>query len=790
MRRSAVVGTLICVFLILLPVLILAHIRFYSSSSRLPEVGEEICPLEGLKAQVRVDLDSRGIPHIVAENREDLFFAQGYVEARDRFFQMDLARRTAEGRLSEVFGESTLERDRLSRLLGFEDVARRQVAELGAGEKGALEAYTAGVNAALREYGQWIAPEVWATGIQPPDWRVEDSLAVAAAFSFDLSASLSAEMRRWQELTHYGPSMAPALWGWNSGQRRAWVPPMAPSLALSSVEDLLTKLKGWGLPGALAESNAWALSSKMTRSGRPLLAVDPHGSVADLGLWYAVDLRSDGLHAAGLGLPGLPGLIHGHNEKVAWAISGSMMDVVDLFEITLNEGRAAELIDGKWMPLRTVREEIGVRWNDEPHTFKIHLSQRGSIIFEQRDRALALRWSGTDIRHPIEAWLRMLEVSGVDDVSEIWKGQAAPPLFLVAADDEGHLLKQQLGLASKRGRGAGKLPAPGRYSRWAWKGYKQGALSIRDPESGFVIAANEDVFSEGEFRKGSKAFDGDFASPWRARRLRDRFMRRKDWSLEESLHLQGDVLSPRILSLLKLLRPSIEEFGKAETARLLDWDGRLEPGSREALIFKRLIREIGEGIGGDEASLSGMDQSPFDADRCLSMLAGGLDQAFWDDRLSSEIEGQDEILRRAIEEIDSIGISGSWGGEHRKAFHHPLYHFPLFGSLFSFVSGRSRLSCGGDDSTLFQTRSDPNRPFRLLQIPNASLVVEVGDWDRCSLILPKGESGRVWSSHSRDQSGSWLPRDARSFVFSSEAVKADRRAGLLLVPKTLGRGVK
>jgi len=557
---------------------------------------------------------------------------------------------------------------------------------------------------------------------------------------------------------------------------------MDPALAPSSVEAVLEHLEGWGLPGSMAEANAWVLSGEMTSSGRNLLAVDPHGPVESVGTWYAIDLKASDLHVTGLGLPGLPGVIIGHNENLAWAVSGSMMDVIDLYDMSLGEGRSAELIDGKWVPLRAVREEIRVRWKEEPVSFKLHVSRNGPVIFEQRDRALALRWSGADIRHPLRAWLKMWTASTVGEVEKAWQDEPAPPLTLLAADREGHLLQQQLGFRPRRGRGAGKLPAPGKQSRWAWKGYQSWVPGRVDPDSGFFIAANEDPFAEGEVPSRISPFVGDFSSPWRARRLRDRFQRRKDWDIESSIALQRDVLSPRLLAMLKFLRPELQKFGVGETRRLLDWDGKLEAESREALIYKKLIRAMGAEIGGDEAALSGMDETAFDADRCLKLLAGGFDGEFWDNRLTSEVEGPEEILKKAIEEVDSGISSGTWGREHRKILHHPLHRFPLFGSLFSTIGGRSRLHCGGDDSTLFQTRWDPSHPFRLLQIPTAGFVTEVGDWDHSMVILPRGESGRLWSSHSQDDVISGLIGDAHPLLFSREAVKADSQAVMQLVP--------
>jgi len=782
MMRSRFFPTAVILLLILLPILTLAHLRYSSSISRLPESGKEICQLPGINAALDIALDYRGIPHISAENRKDLYFAQGFVEARDRFFQMDMARRSAQGKLAELLGEKSVERDRVARTLRFGALAREQAARLNEQESLALESFTAGINAAIDKYGSWISAEVWATGIAPEPWTVEDSLAIFLRWGFEASPALSGEIQRWNELSHYGPELAPRLWGWTRKQQRSWIPAMDQTLAPAPLLDFMEKV--YGREGWTGGANLWALAGSRSATGRPILANDPHQGFDAIREWYAIDLSAPGLHAAGLTLPGIPGLIIGHNERVAWGFSSSGVDDMDLYEIHLDDAGNSEVVDGKAIPLRTIREVLRIRWKDEPLSFKLQLSRSGPVIYQQRDRGIVLRWSGAETGYSLSPYLALLESRNVEESALLWKDSPQPPMIMIAADTGGHLKEQWIGLRPRRRRGAGRLPSPGYSSRWSWNGFHAFASNIHlsDPSDAFLAAANEDVFAEGNLPSSFSPIAGDYSSPWRSRRIRDRLHRRRDWSAESCLELQEDLVSLRLVALLKLLMPDLEELKDSRTSCLLSWDGVLKPDSVKASLYERLLFQLGKEIGDDEASLAGMPETAFHPDRILNLLAGGLSSEFWDDLLTTEIEDRETILRRVFKQLDSEDMTRSWGQVHGRRLRHPLGEFPLFGSFFSFMTRRNHLAYGGDDSTIFQTPLSRYRSPRLRGAPNARFVADVGAWDLSILILPTGESGRLWSAHATDQLNDWLGGQARFFPFSPQAVRASTRALIRVVP--------
>jgi len=762
---------------ILLPVLLFGHIRFYSHRSRLPESGVETVKLRGIHDRVTIALDGGGIPHIDAATAEDLWFAQGYVHARDRFFQMDLGRRMAGGRLSEVFGETALPTDRRMRTLRLAATAGRQAAALDDVARRTLERYSDGVNAALRDYGRWVAPELWLLGVEPDLWAVEDSLSIGLLLQLNLTWAMGDEIKRSVEMTHLGRETAVELWGWGTEEQRRWIPPVDLPSRPPEEEDAIMPPFGGG-------SNNWAIGPARTVTGRPLLANDPHIGVAVPGTWYAIGLRAPGIRVSGASIAGVPGVLIGHNRRVAWGFTMSMMDDQDLYVLTLDESRDKELVDDAWIPLRTVTETIEVRWRSEPETMKVRISRHGPVVRDTLDSTLALAWTALQGSSGVNAFLRMARADSVEDVASAWSDAAGPSMNLVAADVEGHILHQVVGRRPHRIRGAGRLPSPGSDSSWAWKGLEDFSEnpSMIDPEEGFVGTANHDLFSEGDYGR-KQAFPADFAAPWRIRRIKQRLAAKTDWDVENCLDLQGDVMSGRAVALLKSLWPDLERHGGSTAAALLNWDGRMEVNRTEPALFSRLILELALEIGQDEAVGKELDRTPFDAERILRLLVGGLPETWWDDVRTEVVEDRAAIVDRCLDRLDLLDHSIVWGDIHQVDFSHALRDFPLVGTLLRLAGHRHPVGVPGDGTTVNAHYWDMAKPFSVMAIPSMRFVADVGDWDRSILVLPLGQSGRPWSPHVADQFSDWLHVKGRTLPFSREMIEAETRAQLVLTPR-------
>jgi len=757
---------------------LLAVVRLASATSRLPERGRFAESPSGCPRPVEVVLDGTGVPHVNATRESALWFAQGYIHARDRFFQMELARRAASGRLAELFGAAVLAQDRAARTWRLDTVARRQSVQLPPDAHDALVAYSRGVNAALERYGRRIAPEIWLLESSPEPWRLEDTLSIAVLMQISMSRAMGRELERAVVLTRFGEERAVDLWGWSPHEAREWIPAGEPATAPPRAEEPIVPARHLG------GSNAWAAGPARTSTGRPLLANDPHLGPRMPGPWYAMGLRCPGLHAAGLTVPGLPGVVIGHNERVAWGLTLAMIDDEDLFVVTLDKTGGKELVDGAWQPLRTVAESIEVRWQEEPELLKIRLSERGPLVRDTRREALALAWTGFDGPSPVQAILRMDRMTSVRDLAASWEGVISPAVAAVAADVDGHVLRQYLGAAPRRGRGAGRLPAPGAESRWAWRGFEPLAESLRelDPPSGIVVAANQDPFAEGELPAGL-AVPGEYDPPWRARRIRETLASGFDWTVPSFAKLQGDVRSDLAVAMIKSLRGELDEHPGLAVSQLAGWDGQMRADGVPPHVFDQLLLDMEAAIGGDEAAEHGLTLSPFTADDVLRLLVGGMDESWWDDVRTPRRENRKEILAGVLAGLEAGRIRRTWGEVHQVQFEHPFGRIPVLGSMLGRAWGRGPFAAGGDSATVNATAWSREAPFGVVTLPSARLIMDVGNWDASLVMTAPGQSGRPWSRHYADQIRAWEALTAAPLPFSEAAVSEAAVARLILRPE-------
>ena len=777
-RRGWFVVLALGLAVLLVMVFGLAHLRVRVASSRLPERGLSVQTVAGCPALVEIVFDGHGAPHVYSGSDSAVWFAQGYLHARDRFFQMDLARRTANGRLAELFGKRALDNDRKMRIFRLAASARRQSALLTASERRVLELYAAGVNAAIEHYGSWIAPEVWLLGIEPEPWSVEDSLASAVLLQFDLSRAMGEELHRAVELSRLGRDRAVDLWGWTPAEARAWIPPGDLTILTAREYEPITPPKGG------SGSNAWVVGPQRSASGRALLANDPHLGVQMPTTFYPIHLRGPGLEVAGASIAGIPGVIIGHTQQVAWGLTLSTMDDQDVFLLTLDDGGGRELIDGRWRPLRTVTENIAVRWQPDPVLVKVRLSVHGPVVREQRSASLALAWSGLNGPSVVPAILGMNRARTAAAVAASWEPVVGPSLNLLAADTDGTILHQVVGRAPERARGAGRLPAPGSDSNWAWKGFLPMSANPRrtDPVEGFLAAAGHDLFAEGDYPV-SRAFPAEFDSPWRMRRIRSALALDEDWTVAKCLELQGDVVSLEAIAVLRQLRPELEQHGGAAARELMDWDARMAVDSTPATLYSRFMLELEDAIGGDEAMRLSLDRSPLAREEILRLLAGGLDESWWDDVSLPGRQSRSDILAGVLARLDGEAEAQPWGEVHRVLFTHPLAWLPGVGRSLAAIWDRGPFAVGGDNVTVNAEYWNRHQPFAVTALPAMRFVTEVGNWDATVLGLPTGQSGRPWSGSYADQIGDWLDVEPAVFPFSRAAVEAQSTARLHLIPE-------
>jgi penicillin amidase len=476
--------------------------------------------LPGLKEPVEVLRDRWGVPHIYAKNADDLFFAQGFVAAQDRLFQLDWWRRQGAGEVAEILGERALEADRFARLVRYRGDMDAEWASYGPDAKRIATAFTRGINACIDHAGDRLPIEFQLLGVAPKKWRPEDVLGRMSGVY--MSGNFQREVARAQLVAAVGVEKA---------RRLAPVDPAvdyapAPGLDLAGIDQRIlagyeAATKGLSFRPSKTESNNWVVSGARSASGKPLLASDPHRAIALPSLRYLVHLHAPGWHVIGSGEPALPGVAIGHNERIAWGFTIVGTDQADLVvEQTHPDDPARYKVGDRWEPMEVVRESVRVRGQPRPAELELRFTRHGPVIHQdaKRHRAVALRWVGS--QPGTAAYLGSLAVGRANNRQEFlralqsWK---VPALNIVYADVDGHTGWVAAGLTPVRTGFDGLLPVPGAGGQYDWERFRNVAELPQefDPPRHWIATANHNILPAGY----PHPLSYEWAAPYRFRRL-------------------------------------------------------------------------------------------------------------------------------------------------------------------------------------------------------------------------------------------------------------------------------
>jgi penicillin amidase len=787
--------------------------------------------LAGLRGPVEIIRDRWGVPHIYAEDEDDLFFAQGYVHAQDRLWQMELQRRMGAGRLSEVLGEVTLPVDRLTRTLGLNRAAEDELASLPAETRRALDAYAAGVNAYMRQRtGQWSL-EFTLLRFQPQPWRPVDSLYWAKFLTLILSGNWASETLRARLAVKLGADLAadlepaypadnptvvsgPGLPPGAESPPNGWRSP-AVLEALKLVEGLLRSGPPPPTPAAPpvagvirlnpGASNQWVVSGQRTASGKPLLANDTHMAVAMPSIWYQVHLDGGRYHVAGVSLPGVPGVLVGHNRRCAWGLTTAWQDAQDLFVERINPTNPSEYeFKGQWRPIQTVQEVIGVKGRPNPEVVEVKLTHHGPIVSDLMGEStpMALRWVALDATDMLGAVLGYDRAATWREFRASLASWAAPAHNFVYADVDGHIAYFQAGSMPVRAKGYGIAPAPGWSGEYEWQRF----LSLDelpqalDPESGWLGAANNLVVDQSYLHYLS----ADLENPSRATRLVELLTERATVSAADFAAMQRDTYSAQAQRFVRHLLP-LQPTNSRE-AKALDilrgWDCHITAASVAAALyetvrlyalhamFDRHLGELADAYVGVDPSPLG-DTGPYHDRsfvRLLEILDDKKNSSVWlRDAETGIPQPASEILHRALRialrdlkaHLGPNMDTWTWGRLNRIHFAHPVGSVKPLHLLFN----RGPYPMSGDRDTLLRASGKPAFPFPPVAVVDAlRFIADLSDWDRCQIIVPGGQSGHVASPHYADQIPLWRDGLMLTLPFSRPAVERSARERLVLSP--------
>jgi penicillin amidase len=726
-----------------------------------------------LDAPVEVIRDRFGIPHIYASGRDDLVRAQGYVHAQDRLFQMEIVRRFAFGRLSELAGPRTLNLDRLVRRMRLRWMAERESTTCDPETGALLDAYCDGVNEFIA-HGP-LPLEFRLTRTRPEPWRRTDVFAPGAVLALTLSGNWESEIERMRVVERVGEDRARRLEPSHPDGAPVIVPPSLVDDAEQAQVLLRNRL------GSGAASNSWVVAGSRTASGKPVLANDPHLTLLAPCVWHVQHVRWDGGAAAGVTLPGVPVVVLGRNERVAWGMTTAIVDTQDLFVERLDpEDRLRYEADGEWIEADLVREEIHVRGRADPVIEEVVVTRHGPIVVPPepgRAEAFALRWSAHEPGQSARALFDLMAAATVDEADGALDGFAAVPHNFVLADVDGAIgYRLAGGPIPRRRAGEGLVPVPGWDSAHEWEGWiAQGELPrLRDPERGLIVTANNRIVGDDY----AYFLGAEYLSGYRAQRIEELLEGLDAVTVEDCRRMQLDELSLPGLALAEIAREfsSDDPLEQSALDHLAGWDGELAassaPGAVYGVLMSRLEERAYAEIGGAPSGLAHRTRPTI-----LRMLAARDDSFFADGRTWERVFR--DALGDTVRELGPDPTAWRWGQRNEIRFEHALGRLPVLGRFFN----RGPYPAGGDIDTVALLASSPPGGGGYSVGASMRAVFDLGDPEGSHIVVAPGQSGHVLSGHYDDLVEPWRRGELAPLAMARAHVESLAESRLVLVPE-------
>jgi penicillin amidase len=753
--------------------------------------------IESLKEKVTIRRDNRWIPYIEASNEDDLYFAQGYIMASDRLWQMDLLRRVAKGETAEIFGKTMLEQDKYWRRFGFSQVVEKSYEILDPKLKKALENYSRGVNAYIRSLDEKSLPtEFRLLQYKPKEWKPTDTMIIGKILAEALSTTWKIDLlyanlqkslpkEKFADVANIVTKYDVVLFGKDTenAQKPEEKAKQIETHQVSSAvlelanRELMIRKESLQMIGFYAEdsaaSNNWVISGKRTLDGKPILANDPHLPPTAPGIWYLVHLSTPEMRVAGVTFPGVPGVILGHNEFIAWGATNVGPDVQDLYLEEFNAEGKYKTPNGWEAPIIR-REEIKYRPNPlspqtESQIFEFVETRNGVVILEEQGKKYALRWTALNPENQeFETFYYLNRAKNWEDFKAALKKYGGPMQNFVYADVKGNIGWYAAGRVPIRRVGYGQEPYIGYETSGDWVGFIpfDELPHLYNPPEGFIVTANQRIVGTSyKYQQISR----EIAPPWRARRIYGLLKANTKVTINDVRDIQYDIFN---IPLSKLARAIVQlSSASEETLTLLrGWDGKMAWDSKAAVVINQIKNCIADKIADDNKPLP----SQVIREKLLSWIieekpARWLPKNFktYDDLMKTCDAEAKSSLSKLLGEDQNNWI---WGNFYVANFTHPLaavkspFGVNPFEVKFKNVSGSG-------------------------QTPNVGAFVSMrfiaspGAWDETRQVIPLGQSGHPQSPYWKDQFEAWRTGIPQVFPFSKEAVLKTTKQTLVLQPK-------
>jgi len=818
-------GLLLAVFGIWLFFLAATHRAF-------PDVEGDMI-VAGLNAPVEVIRDDMGVAHIYAADPHDLFLAQGYVHAQERFWQMDFWRHLGAGRLSELSGSSQVENDTFLRALGWEDLAEEQYATSTPPVKAALDAYAEGVNAYLAKQSpadlslEYTFLELRNRSYTPEPWTPTNTLTWGHVMAWDLGGNLDLEIDRALLLGVLSPEQVEQLYPAYPGTRHPYIiepsgqGQVASLRGSADVETLLFRtqervdalhaLTGGGAESGIG-SNSWVVSGALSSTGSPILANDPHLAIQMPSIWYQVGLHCLTVTAecpynvAGFSFAGVPGVIIGHNDRIAWGVTNMGPDVQDLYIEKINpESPNQYEVNGEWVDMSVRSETIEVAGADSV-AIRVRETRHGPIISDTYESledfgteagidlpesfAIALRWTDLDVNPGLaESILALNTAQNWEEFRTAAATFAVPAQNMVYADVEGNIGYQAPGNIPIRADGAGVIPVPGWDDRYEWVGFIEfdDLPRVFNPEQGYIATANNAIVGDDY----PHLITWDWNYGYRARRIIDLLSSNPRLGLADHGRIQLDdynLNAERLLPFVQAvpLNGRLEEEARAILAA---WDLRNAAESSGAAIFAAFWDQLLAQTFRDDLP---EDQWPTGRGRWFDVVGNMVDDPFdpfWDDVTTPQTETRDDIIitsfAAAVDGLAStLGASPEawrWDAIHRAHFINPAFGDTGIG-LVDDRFNRGPVPVAGGADLVNAAGWDATEGFEVDWLPSMRMLVDLGDLANSLAVHTTGQSGHVDHPHYDDMIPLWQEGRFSPMLWERREIERNAESVQVLVP--------
>ncbi|MGK2739573.1 penicillin acylase family protein [Tepidicaulis sp. LMO-SS28] len=782
--KSALKWTGITAACLLAVIFLVALDRFSAARNAAPIIDGEMTAGQSLTAPLSIIRDKNAVPHIEAQSEADAAFGLGFSHAQDRLWQMELLRRVGSGRLAEMFGPPALSFDRFFRTLGFAHLADETYTRLPEDMRGILDAYTAGVNAFLQTNEKPLPFEFQLLFHEPEPWQPQHSIIMVKMLGLGLSGNAFDEIARAKLARELSPERFNEFFGTDYEEAPYLVSALSQVIARAPLEQTAAAFPDLGPIGA---SNNWVVSGEHTRSGKPLLANDPHLGMLAPSLWYLVHLKSPAGNVVGGTIPGIPAVLLGRNDRIAWGLTNTRPDTQDLYLERLNPENENQYETPEGFEAFETREErIRVRFGAD-EDFTVRATRHGPVLTPEavpsaanapEGHVLALAWPGLKPDDmTVMAGYRLTKAQNFEEFLDALREDYVTPMqSIVYGDVEGNIgfiAPAHVPLRSPDHTTKGLMPAAGWKAENDWTGLVpfEALPQLKNPPSGKIASANHKIVDDNY--PYQLALDWD--APYRAIRIYDLLNEGSSFTVQDFAAMQMDnysLFAARILPLLLENLPE-ETAARPEVQKLKAWDFVLDADRAEPLIYAAFLHELPRLTWADELGPSFQNYTGPRANMLFSIFGKDAPNAHWcNDITNSETETCEEIAGRAMESA-LAKLRGSYGDDMENwtwGEAHPVVnnHIPGGGLpvIKNWLTLETPSSGGMHTLNRGQYRGSGERPFANIHAAGFRAVYDLNDLDASLYMISTGQSGNPFSPFYSDRLQDWA--DGKTFRIETE----------------------